>query len=103
MKTDTTIGTFTADQKLRSQAGLRLPILPWKDWFGALEEHWHVLLGICILTPVVLLALFSPVLPLQGYLETDPSSAMLSPSLSHPFGTDKLGRDILSRTLAGAR
>jgi peptide/nickel transport system permease protein len=28
---------------------------------------------------------------------------MQGPSLDHPFGTDKLGRDVLSRTLAGAR
>jgi peptide/nickel transport system permease protein len=26
-----------------------------------------------------------------------------SPSLSHPFGTDRLGRDVLSRTIFGAR
>jgi peptide/nickel transport system permease protein/oligopeptide transport system permease protein len=28
---------------------------------------------------------------------------LLSPSAQHPFGTDKLGRDILSRTVYGAR
>jgi ABC-type dipeptide/oligopeptide/nickel transport system permease subunit len=29
--------------------------------------------------------------------------ALLPPSTAHPFGTDKLGRDILSRTIYGAR
>ena len=29
--------------------------------------------------------------------------SLLSPSPAHPFGTDKLGRDILSRTIYGAR
>ncbi|MCL5735817.1 MAG: ABC transporter permease [Actinobacteria bacterium] len=29
--------------------------------------------------------------------------SLLSPSADHPFGTDKLGRDILSRTIYGAR
>jgi len=29
--------------------------------------------------------------------------SLLSPSAEHPFGTDKLGRDILSRTIYGAR
>jgi peptide/nickel transport system permease protein/oligopeptide transport system permease protein len=30
-------------------------------------------------------------------------TTLLSPSADHPFGTDKLGRDILSRTIYGAR
>jgi peptide/nickel transport system permease protein len=29
--------------------------------------------------------------------------SLLTPSAAHPFGTDKLGRDILSRTIYGAR
>ncbi len=36
-------------------------------------------------------------------LETDPANALAAPSLSHPMGTDTLGRDVLARVLAGAR
>jgi peptide/nickel transport system permease protein len=56
---------------------------------------------------IVLVALFAATLGpvLTPY---DPASQELSrrlerPSLSHPFGLDELGRDILSRLLAGAR
>lgn len=41
------------------------------------------------------------------FLETDPhatsANTFLSPNTAHPFGTDLNGRDVLSRTLQGAR
>jgi peptide/nickel transport system permease protein len=39
----------------------------------------------------------------QGRGATDVSARELAPSWSHPFGTDHLGRDLLSRVLLGAR
>ncbi len=41
--------------------------------------------------------------PLEGAGKTNVSHTMLAPSLGHPFGADKLGRDILSRVIMGAR
>jgi len=35
--------------------------------------------------------------------ELDAKSILLSPSLSHPLGTDRLGRDILSRLMEGGK
>ena len=61
------------------------------------------LIGLSILAPFILLALVGPSLPLQGPLETNPAVSLQSPSLDHPLGTDRLGRDIFSRVLAGAR
>jgi len=40
-------------------------------------------------------------LPYDPYKQ-DLTQALLPPSLAHPFGTDDLGRDILSRVIAGA-
>jgi peptide/nickel transport system permease protein len=36
-------------------------------------------------------------------LATDASNRLLAPSLDHPFGTDEVGRDVLSRVMSGAR
>jgi peptide/nickel transport system permease protein len=48
-------------------------------------------------------ALFAPWLAPQGPAQIDLSGRLLAPSHTHWFGTDELGRDILSRTLYGAR
>jgi peptide/nickel transport system permease protein len=51
---------------------------------------------------VILLAVvaFGGVLLAADPLEVDFSSALLSPSLAHPFGTDDMGRDVLARVIA---
>jgi peptide/nickel transport system permease protein len=41
--------------------------------------------------------------PAQGEGASDVASRMLPPSSSHLFGTDQLGRDVLSRVIVGAR
>ncbi len=41
--------------------------------------------------------------PEQGAGKTNVDTTMLPPSLEHWFGTDRLGRDVLSRVIVGAR
>ncbi len=53
-----------------------------------------LLLGVALLGPAI-----APYSPTEQHLEQD----LLSPSQDHLLGTDKLGRDILSRILYGAR
>lgn len=59
--------------------------------------------GILLLLGFVLAALFAPILAPHDPAALNLNDRMASPALSHPFGTDELGRDILSRTLYGAR
>jgi peptide/nickel transport system permease protein len=64
------------------------------------------LLGAVIVVLVVLMALLAQVLaphPADAGTATDPVNSLLAPSWSHPFGTDQVGRDILSRVIFGAR
>jgi peptide/nickel transport system permease protein len=60
--------------------------------------------GLAIVLGVVLLALLGPLIaPYPGDITAAHLARRLqSPSLSFPFGTDDLGRDILSRVILGA-
>lgn len=61
-------------------------------------------LGLLILLPVIAIAILASIIHvLPGPLDTNVSISLSQPSFLHPFGTDKLGRDVLSRTLAGAQ
>jgi peptide/nickel transport system permease protein len=63
-------------------------------------------LGAVIVVLVVLMALLAQWLapyPADAGTATDPVNSLLAPSWSHPFGTDQVGRDILSRVIFGAR
>jgi peptide/nickel transport system permease protein len=60
-------------------------------------------LGIALLAIFLLTALLAPMLAPYDPAQLDLSNRLLSPTAHHLFGTDELGRDILSRTLYGAR
>lgn len=64
------------------------------------------LAGVAVIGLVVVLAVFGPWIapyPAQGEGASDVASRMLPPSPEHLFGTDGLGRDVLSRVIMGAR
>ena len=52
---------------------------------------------------IVLVAIFGPAIAPYDPLATNASNALQPPSWAHPFGTDQLGRDILSRVIVATR
>jgi peptide/nickel transport system permease protein len=52
---------------------------------------------------IVLTAIFADVLAPFDPLEARPEIRLARPSWDHPFGTDDIGRDVLSRIIYGAR
>ncbi len=60
-------------------------------------------IGLTILTLLILMAVFAPLIAPYSYKKINPTIAFQGPSLEHPFGTDELGRDCLSRIIYGAR
>ncbi|HMO53539.1 MAG TPA: ABC transporter permease [Tepidiformaceae bacterium] len=92
-------GTTTAAGRAGTKSGTRLPLGRLRAFIG----NKNNLLGTMILGPIVVLAVVAPVLPIPDPLAPDLRASLVGPSLDHPFGTDKLGRDIFSRTLSGLR
>lgn len=63
------------------------------------------LLGLAIVLGLVVCAIFAPVLAPHpdAAIEFNPIDRLKPPSALYPFGTDRMGADILSRLLFGAR
>ncbi|HEY3063375.1 MAG TPA: ABC transporter permease, partial [Chloroflexota bacterium] len=87
------------------QAPLRRPVsrtgLIWLSRFVARKPLGAIGAGIVLL--LLFVALFAPLLSPYEYDKGIGDDRLLGPSLSHPFGTDANGRDMLSRIVWGAR
>jgi peptide/nickel transport system permease protein len=84
-----------AHARLRSRARSRL--------VRRLLASRGIVLGGSVLCLVCLVALASPLLAPYDPLAQHPDLSLAEPSLVHPFGTDLLGRDVLSRVIVGSR
>jgi peptide/nickel transport system permease protein len=86
------------------QPALRRPARGlWSDAWRQFRRHHLAMAGLVVILALLLATLFGPLL-YGGSSEALRSGAGLEgPSLSHPFGTDDLGRDLLARTLLGGR
>lgn len=97
-------GTVTADVLRRLKRESRRE--NWgRSWYK-FSRHPLSLVGLITVSLVVLVAIFAPfVAPYPGHVKpfTDFTNASQPPSLAHPFGTDVVGRDILSRVIFGFR
>ena len=70
------------------------------------RRHKMAVAGLAFLILMFMAAIFAPVIAPYDPTELDPSYAMgkpQPPSSQHWFGTDKMGRDLFSRALYGAR
>jgi len=60
-------------------------------------------IGAALVAAFVVIALLAPLLSPADPAQIDLAEGLTPPSLHHPFGQDRLGRDILSRVAYGAR
>ena len=60
-------------------------------------------LSIAILLGIILMAFLGPFLYQHSPFELDKTIILEAPSLQHPLGTDRLGRDLLARVMQGGR
>lgn len=76
---------------------------PWKEAWRNFKKSKSALAGAGIVLFFILVAIVGPLLAPQGINEQNLAIRLLPPSSDHWFGTDDLGRDVLSRILHGAR
>jgi peptide/nickel transport system permease protein len=70
---------------------------------GAILSQPSGLIGAAIVLAHVAIALLAPLIVPYDPAFQDASAMLRPPSAAHWFGTDRLGRDVLSRTLMGGR
>lgn len=80
-----------------------MPRRPVHPAVHALRRSKSALIGGCIVLVVALVAIFGPLLSPHDPMAIDIASRLIGPTTIHPFGTDNMGRDILSRVVSGAR
>jgi len=68
-----------------------------------LLKNKFALTGLTIITLLIVVALFAPVISPYTPSEQNVFERLQAPSLTHFFGTDDLGRDVFTRMIFGAR
>jgi oligopeptide transport system permease protein len=76
---------------------------PWQESWLRLKKNRLAVFALCTFTIITLLAFLSPIISPYDPNEQDILKGPAAPSAEHWFGTDTLGRDLLSRTLHGGR
>ena len=67
------------------------------------KKNRQALVGLIVLILFVLVAVFADQIAPFGYDDQDATRAMIAPCKEYLFGTDNLGRDVLSRLIYGSR
>lgn len=100
--TDSSSATITSDRGGLEQveSGRRSPR---RQTLRRLRRSPPFMGGLIILSVLILVSLSAPLLTPYDPLKINPRERMEPPSATHPFGTDQLGRDVLSRVVHGAR
>jgi peptide/nickel transport system permease protein len=87
---------------ISENAGVVLPLRRTVAFIGFLRRHPTILFGLVVLLVAILVALISPYL-LPDPKAINPIYRLRPPGEDFIFGTDHLGRSILSRSLNGTR
>jgi peptide/nickel transport system permease protein len=99
----TKIATLNQDQSTTVVTGAMRPpesmrSLVWRRF----RRHPGAVAGAIVLAIIVIAVLLAPLSPYDPE-KSDIKNRFQAPSLEHPFGTDGLGRDLLTRCLYGGR
>jgi oligopeptide transport system permease protein len=93
--------------KTLAQVPSAQPAMPdrtlWQDTRRRFLRNRLATAGLCVVALFIVFAVFADVLAPEPYDRSVLSETLQFPSASHWFGTDQVGRDLLSRMIYGAR
>jgi peptide/nickel transport system permease protein len=75
----------------------------WGHAFRQFRRHRMAMAGLVVIGFLVLATLVGPLVYTRPVNDIDLTNRLQPPSLTHPFGTDDLGQDMLARILFGGR
>jgi peptide/nickel transport system permease protein len=76
---------------------------PWQRAIRRLVKRRGAMVGFVVVVFFVAVAVLAPVIAPYDPVATSWSAVRKAPSMAHWFGTDEIGRDVLSRCIYGAR
>ena len=79
------------------------PTTYWNDAIRRIRHNKLAVAGFWIIIFLLVVAIVGPMLSPYSYEQQDLNNTYQSPTLQHPFGTDQLGRDQLTRVMYGSR
>ncbi|HIU46328.1 MAG TPA: ABC transporter permease [Candidatus Fimadaptatus faecigallinarum] len=91
----------TAEEKAANDQ-MRPSVSYWKDAMRRFMRNKLAMFMLALLIIIILAAIFGPILSPYTY-KGQSADVRQGPSFAHPFGTDKLGRDIFVRVMYGTR
>jgi ABC-type dipeptide/oligopeptide/nickel transport system permease subunit len=86
-----------------SEFAVRLKGYARRDWRRSARRQPLAAVGLVIALAWIVIAIFAPLIAPDNPLTQANVATAQGPSLHHLFGTDELGRDVLSRVIYGAR
>lgn len=76
--------------------------LSYTAWLR-LQRRPSALIGLTVVIAFILMAIFAPYISPQDPIATSWGAIRKAPSAAHWFGTDEIGRDVLSRVIWGTQ
>lgn len=87
---------------IEAQAPLAIESPSRRAW-RRLKQRKSALVALFVIVALILVAIFAPLIAPYDPTKQSWSAVRKAPSLAHWFGTDEVGRDILSRIIFGTR
>src|SRR5689334_6983189 len=75
----------------------------WARIWSSLQRNRGAMIGLAIIALLVVVAILAPIISPHDPTMMGAGRSLEAPSRAHPFGTDKFGRDLFSRVVAGTR